>query len=156
MQGLRLKIFVSFTGGNGLPPRVLGVVDINHHCWDYHYAKIAQIRSFIWSLFSHIWTAYGEIRSISPYSVRIRENTDQKKLRFCYYCFFVCFSFSQPAHSSKIFVRECIIICKQLNPQNICMSLIGFFIIENTYAVIQGNISIFSFSTSEVHYRKDM
>ena len=63
---------------------------------------------------------------------------------------------SQPAHSSKIFVRECIIICKQLNPQNICMSLIGFFIIENTYAVIQGNISIFSFSTSEVHYRKDV
>ena len=61
MQGLRLKIFVSFTGGNGLPPRVLGVVDINHHCRDYHYAKIAQIRSFVRSLFSCIWTEYGEI-----------------------------------------------------------------------------------------------
>ena len=36
------------------------------------------------------------------------------------------------------------------------MSLIGFFMIKNTYAVIQGNISIFSFSASEVHYRKDV
>ena len=30
-----------------------------------------------WSVFSHIRTEYGEIRRISPYSVRIRENTDQ-------------------------------------------------------------------------------
>ena len=42
--------------------------------------KTVQIRSFFWSLFSHIRTEYGEIRSISPYSVRMRENTDQKKL----------------------------------------------------------------------------
>ena len=30
-----------------------------------------------WSLFSHIRTEYGDIRSIFPYSVRMRENTDQ-------------------------------------------------------------------------------
>ena len=30
-----------------------------------------------WSAFSLIWTEYGEIRSISLYSVRIRENADQ-------------------------------------------------------------------------------
>ena len=30
----------------------------------------------LWSVFSHIRTAYGEIRSISPYSVRMRENAD--------------------------------------------------------------------------------
>ena len=30
------------------------------------------------SVFSRIWTEYGEIRSISPCSVQIRENTDQK------------------------------------------------------------------------------
>ena len=30
---------------------------------------------------SRIRTEYGEIRSISPYSVRMRENADQKKLR---------------------------------------------------------------------------
>ena len=33
---------------------------------------------FFWSVFSRIRIEYGEIRSISPYSVRIRENTDQK------------------------------------------------------------------------------
>ena len=43
--------------------------------------KSFQIRSFFWSVFSHIRTKYGETRSISTYSVRMRENTDQKKLR---------------------------------------------------------------------------
>ena len=43
--------------------------------------KSVQIRSFLWSVFSHIRTEYGEILRISPYSVRMRENTDQKKLR---------------------------------------------------------------------------
>ena len=33
---------------------------------------------FFWSVFSRIWTKYGDIRSISPYSVQMRENTDQK------------------------------------------------------------------------------
>ena len=31
-----------------------------------------------WSLFSCNWTEYAEIRSISPYSVRMRRSTDQK------------------------------------------------------------------------------
>ena len=31
--------------------------------------------------FSRIRTEYGEILRISPYSARMRENTDQKKLR---------------------------------------------------------------------------
>ena len=42
--------------------------------------KSVQIWTFFWSVFSRIRTEYGEIRSIFPYSVRIRENTDQKKL----------------------------------------------------------------------------
>ena len=46
-----------------------------------HCVKSIQIRSFFWSIFSHIRTEYEQIRSISPYSVRIWENTDQKKLR---------------------------------------------------------------------------
>ena len=37
---------------------------------------------FLWSVFSFIWTEYGEIRSISPYSVRMRENTDQKNSEY--------------------------------------------------------------------------
>ena len=32
-----------------------------------------------WSAFSYIRTEYGEIRSIFPYSVRVRKNTDQNK-----------------------------------------------------------------------------
>ena len=43
--------------------------------------KCVQIRSFFWSVFSRIRTDHGEIRSISPYSVRVRENTDQRKHR---------------------------------------------------------------------------
>ena len=36
---------------------------------------------FFWFVFSRIWTEYKKIRSISPYSVRMWENTNQKKLR---------------------------------------------------------------------------
>ena len=36
---------------------------------------------FFWSVFSRIWTEYGDLRSKSPHSVQIRENTDQKKIR---------------------------------------------------------------------------
>ena len=36
---------------------------------------------FFWSVLSHIQTEYREILHISPYSARMRENTDQKKLR---------------------------------------------------------------------------
>ena len=43
--------------------------------------KSVQIRSFSWFLFSYIRTEYGDLRSKSPYSVRIQGNTDQKKLR---------------------------------------------------------------------------
>ena len=40
-----------------------------------------QIHSLLWSLFSHIQTEYGDLRSKSPYSVRIPENTDHKNVR---------------------------------------------------------------------------
>ena len=33
---------------------------------------------FFLSVFFRIWTEYGEIRGISPYSVWMQENTDQK------------------------------------------------------------------------------
>ena len=39
------------------------------------------MRSFFCFLFSCIRTEYGDLRSKSPYSVRIQEITDQKKLR---------------------------------------------------------------------------
>ena len=37
---------------------------------------IVQIRSVFWSVFSRIWTEYGDLRIKSPYSVGMRENTD--------------------------------------------------------------------------------
>ena len=36
---------------------------------------------FFWSVFSHIWTEYGDFRSKFPYSAQIWENADQEKLR---------------------------------------------------------------------------
>ena len=39
-----------------------------------------QIRSSFWSVFSHIWTEYGDLWNKSLYSVQIWENTDQEKL----------------------------------------------------------------------------
>ena len=44
-------------------------------------AKNVQIRSFFWSVFSNIYTEYEYLRGKSLYSVQIRENTDQMKLR---------------------------------------------------------------------------
>ena len=35
-----------------------------------------------WSVFSRIQTEYGEIRSISPYSVRMRANADQNNSKY--------------------------------------------------------------------------
>ena len=37
---------------------------------------------FFWSVFSRIRTEYGEIKSIAPYSVRMRENIDQKNSEY--------------------------------------------------------------------------
>ena len=38
-----------------------------------------------WSVFSRIWTEYGEILRISPYSVRMRENMDQNNSEYGYF-----------------------------------------------------------------------
>ena len=43
-----------------------------------HCVKGIQIQSYFWSVFSCIWTKYGDLRSKSLYSVRMQEITDQK------------------------------------------------------------------------------
>ena len=40
-----------------------------------------QIQSFFWSVFSCIFTKYGDLLCKTPYLVRIQENTDHKELR---------------------------------------------------------------------------
>ena len=42
-----------------------------------HCVKSVQIRSFFCSIFPHVWTEYGDLN----YSVQMRQNMDQKKLR---------------------------------------------------------------------------
>ena len=39
---------------------------------------------FFWSEFSRIRTEYGEIIRVSPYSVRMLENTDQKNSQYAH------------------------------------------------------------------------
>ena len=49
---------------------------------------------FFWSVFPRIWTEYGKILHTSPYSVRIRENTDQKNSEYGHFSRSVnCFIF---------------------------------------------------------------
>ena len=37
---------------------------------------------FFWSVFSRIWTEYGDILRIHPYSVHMREKTEQKNSEY--------------------------------------------------------------------------
>ena len=37
---------------------------------------------FFWSVFSRIRAEWGDLQSKSPYSVRMRENTDQKNFEY--------------------------------------------------------------------------
>ena len=64
-----------------LVPSPLKIQNKTSEIFTQHCVKSVQIRSFFWSVFSCIWTEYGDLRSKYPYSVRMQENTDQKKLR---------------------------------------------------------------------------
>ena len=44
--------------------------------------KTCPYTELFWSVFFRIWTEYGELRSISPYSVQMRENTDQNNSEY--------------------------------------------------------------------------
>ena len=44
--------------------------------------EVCPYSELLWSTFSRIWTEYGEIRSISSYSVRMRENADQNNSEY--------------------------------------------------------------------------
>ena len=45
--------------------------------------KMSKHRVFFWSVFSRIRTEYRDFLRICPHLVRMRENTDQKKLHIC-------------------------------------------------------------------------
>ena len=59
----------------------------------FHYVKNVYIWSFSGPYFPAIWTEYGEMRSIFPYLVRMRENTDQKNFEHGhFYVVFISYS----------------------------------------------------------------
>ena len=51
-----------------------------------HCVKKFLYSEFFWSAFSRIWTEYGEIRSISPYSAEVPGNTEQKNSEYRNFC----------------------------------------------------------------------
>ena len=80
---------------------------IKNECSRTFVTKSVQIRSFFWSVFFRIRTEYGEILRISPYSVWMRENTDQKELciwtfiRQCHLFIFESLLLNYKTHSSN-------------------------------------------------------
>ena len=50
--------------------------------WYTHCVNGVPIWNFFWSVFFRIWTEYFVILRISPYSVRMRENADQKNSEY--------------------------------------------------------------------------
>ena len=70
-----LKIHIMFCSPAGAKYPIFQAV-AHGLCVECLYSK------FFWYVFSRIWTEYKEILRISPYSVRRRENTDQKKSKY--------------------------------------------------------------------------
>ena len=61
-------------------------------CLKEHLPLREKYSEFFWSVFSHVRTEYGEILRISPYSVRMPENTDQKNSEYEHFSQSVCVS----------------------------------------------------------------
>ena len=53
-------------------------------------SPLQNILLFFWFVFSHIWTEYGQIRSVSAYLVWMEENTDQKNSRYGHFLRSTC------------------------------------------------------------------
>ena len=53
-------------------------LDLRSLCFKVTVRKVSKYGDFTGPYFPHIRTEYGEILRISPYSVRMRQNTDQK------------------------------------------------------------------------------
>ena len=78
-------------------PKKRDIADIFHHTRWFTLREKCPNTEFFWSVFSHI-------RTISPYSVRKRENTDQKKLHI-WTLFMQCQRVSYSNFSSDLLVN---------------------------------------------------
>ena len=72
------------------PPRTFYEQELHEKC---------PYSEFFWSAFSRIWTKYGEIRSIPPYSVRMRGITYQRNSKYGH---FLCGGELQKKNNNKI------------------------------------------------------
>ena len=59
----------------------------------------------LWSVFSHIRTEYGEILRISPYSIWMRENTDQNNSEYVHFSRSVLLLFWSTKLSISVYVH---------------------------------------------------
>ena len=70
---------------------------------------------FFWSVFFRIWTEYAKILCISPYSVQMRENMDQKNSQYghSYAVITTALHYQQKTVvSKKKLLRVCVIVVK--------------------------------------------
>ena len=90
------------------------------------FRKKCPYSEFFWSLFFHIRSEYGKMFHISPYSVRIRENTDQKNSE--YGPFYAVWAATQ-MHKTHICIRCPMEFCQEsfniINTINISCPLPG-------------------------------
>ena len=61
---------------------IFDCVNILRAFFSYTLREKCPYSDLFWSAFSHIRTEYGEVRSISLYSVRMRENVDQNNYEY--------------------------------------------------------------------------
>ena len=89
-----LKLYVEFCVGSGCHNKIkkclrrkrlyFATNRIGARCRS-HYVKSVQIRSYFWSVFSHIRTEYGDIRSISysEYDAGLRKPNKRFQIKQC-------------------------------------------------------------------------
>ena len=70
-----ISCFISYFTKKPLETAHACLIFCNSHCM-----KSVQIRSFFWSVFSHIRTEYGEIQSISRHSTSFRIQSECEKI----------------------------------------------------------------------------
>ena len=107
---------------------LLVTVPLSKLYWLYSLCEKCPIWSFFWYVFSHIWAEYGDLRSKSPYSVQMRENTDQKN--------------SALGHFSRIdFDIEEIVSLQSLNRSNPSQIFYKIGVLQNSQENICAGVS---------------
>ena len=93
---------------------------LNKHLQSSWMREKCHFSELFWSVFSSIWTKWGQILSISPHSVRMRENADQNNseygqfLRTQYFSFFEGIELIRKSSCSHPLHEICLFYCKRV------------------------------------------